>query len=357
MSITFTRRALAVGSVLAATALVVSACSSNEPAPGASDTIVVSTFPFGVDQMTEAIFDPFTKATGIKVKVDTGSNADRLSRLQLEGDKSGIDVMMISDTYAALGDKDGLFQQVDAAKIPELANIADFAKDDSYTGPAYSYQLNGVLFNKDKVSAQEAASWDLYSDTSLKGRLALPNYAVTSGPLTVAGVAETFGKNASDVDAAFTKMHAWSPNILQFYSSTTEFTNLLTQGEIYAGVALNGFATPLLKNENHFAWTAPDKGRFMATNRAMIPTGATNVEGANKFIDYLLSQTTQQSSAEIVGDLPVNLSVELPQELTAVVGDIAKDPSAHGYQTISPAEFLPHRNEWTERFNREVIGQ
>ncbi|MET4003749.1 MULTISPECIES: ABC transporter substrate-binding protein [Arthrobacter] len=357
MTITFTRRALAVGSVLAATALAVSACSSTETPQNSSDTIVVSTFPFGVDQMTEAIFDPFTKATGIKVKVDTGSNADRLSRLQLEGDKSGIDVMMISDTFAALGDKDGLFQKVDAAKIPELANIAEFAKDDSYTGPAYSYQLNGVLFNKDKVSAKEAASWDLFSDASLKGRLALPNYAVTSGPLTVAGVAQTFGKGATDVDTAFTKMHAWSPNILQFYSSTTEFTNLLTQGEIYAGVALNGFATPLVKSDDQFAWTAPEKGRYMATNRAMIPTGATNVDGANKFINFLLSQATQQSSAEIVGDLPVNLSAKLPQDLSAVVGDIAKDPSAHGYKTISPADFLPNRNEWTERFNREVIGQ
>lgn len=357
MTTTFTRRALVVGSVLAATALVITGCSSTDAPKGDSDTIVVSTFPFGVEQMTESIFDPFTKATGIKVKIDTGSNADRLSRLQLEGDKSGIDVMMISDTFAAMGDKDGLFQQVDAAKVPEMANIADFAKDDSYTGPAYSYQLNGVIFNKDKVSAKEAASWDLYADASLKGRLALPNYAVTSGPLTVAGVAQTYGKDTSDVDTAFAKMHAWSPNILQFYSSTTEFTNLLTQGEIYAGVALNGFATPLLKNDDNFGWTAPDEGRFMATNRAMMPTGATNVDGAHKFIDFLLSLQTQQASAEVVGDLPVNLGIDMPADLSAVVGDIAKDPSAHGYKTISPADFLPNRNEWTERFNREVIGQ
>lgn len=94
----------------------------------------------------------------------------------------------------------------------------------------------------------------------------------------------------------------------------------------------------------------------MATNRAMIPAGAPNEEGAYAFIDYLLSVEAQQASAETVGDLPVNLDIEMPEGITAVVGDIALDPTAAGYATLDPNEVVPNRDEWVERFAREVVG-
>lgn len=357
MSTLTPRRRLLVLGVAAATASVtLAACSSDDSGGASSDAIVVSTFPFGVEEFTEAVVDPFTEETGIEVELDTGSNADRLSRLQLEGEDSGIDVMLISDTYAAIADQEGLFQQVEAESVPALEEIADFAVDPAYSGPAYSYQLNGVMYNTDALGEDEAASWELYADPAFSGQVALPDIAVTAGQLTVSGVAATYGTGPYDVDSAFATMAEWAPNVLQFYSSTTEFTNLLTQGEVQAGVALNGFATDLIAAGEPIAWTPPAEGRYMATNRAMIPAGAPNLEGAQAFIDYLLSVEAQQSSAELVGDLPVNLEVEMPEELTAVVGDLAADPTGAGYETLDPTEIVPNRNDWVERFAREVVG-
>lgn len=357
MSTLTPRRRLLVLGVAAATASVtLAACSSDDSGGASSDAIVVSTFPFGVEEFTEAVVDPFTEETGIEVELDTGSNADRLSRLQLEGEDSGIDVMLISDTYAAIADQEGLFQQIEAESVPALEEIADFAVDPAYSGPAYSHQLNGVMYNTDALGEDEAASWELYADPAFSGQVALPDIAVTAGQLTVSGVAATYGSGPYDVDSAFATMAEWAPNVLQFYSSTTEFTNLLTQGEVQAGVALNGFATDLIAAGEPIAWTPPAEGRYMATNRAMIPAGAPNLEGAQAFIDYLLSVEAQQSSAELVGDLPVNLEVEMPEELTAVVGDLAADPTGAGYETLDPAEIVPNRNDWVERFAREVVG-
>ena len=356
-SLTSRRRLLVMGVAAATASITLTACSSSGgDGGGSADAIVVSTFPFGVEEFTEAVVDPFTEETGIEVELDTGSNADRLSRLQLEGEDSGIDVMLISDTYAAIADQEGLFQQVDAESVPALAGIAEFAIDPAYSGPAYSYQLNGVMYNTDELDEEEAASWDLYADPALAGRVALPDIAVTAGQLTVSGVAATYGSGPYDVDTAFATMAQWAPNVLQFYSSTTEFTNLLTQGEVQAGVALNGFATDLIAAGEPIAWTPPEEGRYMATNRAMIPAGAPNLEGAQAFLDYLLSVEAQQTSAELVGDLPVNLDVEMPDELTAVVGDLAADPTGAGYETLDPAETRENRNDWVERFAREVVG-
>lgn len=354
-------RTVALVAGVAVSALALSACASpaeNSGSSGDSGALVVSTFPFGVEQFQEAVIDPFTEKTGIKVEVATGSNSDRLSQLQLAGGVDpGVDVMLISDFYAALGQKDDLFQEVDAKKVPALSEIADFAKDGSYLGPAYSYQLNGTLYRTDELSKEQAADWELYGDKKYAGRLALPDIAPTAGQLTVSGVADVYGDGPYDVDTAFKVMGGWAPNVLQFYSSSTEVTNLITQGEIVAADALNGFATELVAAGEPIAWTAPAKGAYMATNRAMIPTGAANVDAANTFIDYLLSAEAQSASADIVGDLPVNPGAEIPEKLRAVVGDIADDPIAAGYRTLDPKELVPTRNDWVERFAREVAAQ
>ncbi|MFF7684091.1 ABC transporter substrate-binding protein [Microbacterium sp. NPDC007973] len=352
-----TRRLLAASSVFVATALVATGCSGSSDDAASSDTIVVSTFPFGVEQFQQAIIDPFTEKTGITVEVETGSNADRLSQLQLAAGDPGIDVMLISDTFAAQGQEQDLFQSFDESDVPNLANIADFATEEGFDGPAYSYQLNGTIYNTDQVTAAQAADWSLYADPALAGRLAFPDISVTAGQLAVSGVASAYGSGPYDVDSAYTTLGGWAPGILQFYTSSTEVTNLLTQGEIVAADSLSGFATTLIASGEPVAWTAPTEGRYMATNRAMIPSGAPNLDGAHAFIDYLLSVEAQSASAKIVGDLPVALDAEIPEEITAVVGDIAADPVAAGYATLDPAEVLPNRAQWVERFAREVSSR
>ncbi|MGC5629490.1 ABC transporter substrate-binding protein [Georgenia sp. Z1344] len=350
------RRVLALSTVVVLSAAGIAACGGGGDSEGDADTIVVSTFPFNVEPFTEAVVDPFTEATGIEVEIETGSNADRLSQLQLDEGDSGIDVMLISDTYAAIAQEDDLFQQVTAEDVPALEEIAPFATEEGFTGPAYSYQLNGIMYDTETFSAEEAADWAIFGDEANAGRVVLPDIAVTSGQLTVSAIGEVYGAGPYDVDTAFSTLAEWSPNVLQFYGSSTEMTNLLTQGEIVAGAALNGFATDLVAAGENVGWTPPAEGRYMATNRAMVPSEAPNVEGAHQFIDYLLSLEAQQASAELVGDLPVNLEVEMPEELTAVVGDVADDPEAAGYSTLDPNEITPNRNEWVERFAREVVG-
>lgn len=353
----FNARLARTGAILAASAIVATLAGCSASAPEDSTTIVVSTFPFGVEEMKKAIIDPFEKATGIKVEIDTGSNSERLSKLELNGKNSDIDVMLISDFYAALGQEKGVFQQLEPSAVPNLAEIPDFAKDPQFMGPAYSFQLNGTLFNTDKLSAEKAADWDLYGDTANAGRTALPDISVTAGQLTVSGVAEVYGSGPYDIDSALKTMAGWAPNTLQFYTSSTEVTNLLLQGEIVAAPTLSGFATNLVEAGEPIAWTAPSKGRFMATNRAMIPAGAPNLSGAEKFIDYLLSVEAQTASADIVGDLPVNPGATVPKQLTDIVGPAATDPVAAGYQTLDMKTIVTNRSDWTNRFAREVSSR
>jgi putative spermidine/putrescine transport system substrate-binding protein len=358
------RRTAVLGLAFVATAALLAGCSATpaptatlEPGEKASGTLVVSTFPFGVEEFQQAIVDPFEEATGITVELDTGSNADRLSKLELNGGNSGIDVMLISDYYAALGQSKDLFAEVDEEQVPTLAEISDFAKEDQYDGPAYSYQLNGTLYRTDQMSAEQAADWESFGDPTFAGKIAMPDISVTAGQLTVSGIADVFGDDPYDVDEAFSTMASWSDNVLQYYTSSTEVSSLLSQGEIAAAPALSGFATSLVASGAPIAWTAPEEGKFMATNRAMIPQGAPNTPAANAFIDYLLSVEAQTSSASIVGDLPVNPGATVPDELTGIVGLAATDPIGDGYRTLDIDTIASNRSSWVDRFAREVSSR
>ena len=347
----------AAASVAVSAALVLSGCGSSGDAAAESQTLVLSAFPFGVDAFEEAVVKPFEDKTGISVEIETGSNADRLSSLDLAGGDSGVDVMLMSDFYAAMGEEKGLFQAVDAAKVPNLENIADFAVSEDFSGPSYSYQLNGVMYRTGDISAKEAASWDLYGDKKYAGRLGFPDISTTGGQLSVTAAAATYGSDPYDIDAALAKIGGWAPNILKFVSSSTEITNLLVQGEIVASPTLNGFATDLIESGEPIAWTATDTGRYMATNRVLIPSGAKNVDAAHEFIDYLLSAEAQTASADIVGDLPVNPDATVPDSLTAVVGDIAKDPIAAGFSTLDFPTIVANYDTWVDRFAREASSK
>jgi putative spermidine/putrescine transport system substrate-binding protein len=355
------RRTAVLGLAFVATAALLAGCSATpaptatlQPGEKASGTLVVSTFPFGVEELQQAIVDPFEEATGITVELDTGSNADRLSKLELNGDNSGIDVMLISDYYAALGQSKDLFAEVDENEVPNLAEISDFAKEAQYDGPAYSYQLNGTLYRTDQMSAEQAADWDTFGDAEFAGKIAMPDISVTAGQLTVSGVADVFGEDPYDVDEAFSTMASWSDNVLQYYTSSTEVSSLLSQGEIAAAPTLSGFATSLVASGAPIDWTAPAEGRFMATNRAMIPNGAPNTPAANAFIDYLLSAEAQTASAALVGDLPVNPAATVPAELSDIAGLAATDPIGDGYSTLDIDTIVENRASWVDRFAREV---
>lgn len=363
-----TRTRIALPAILTSTALLLAACGSGngtgtDPTADGTDAaesgpLVVSTFAFGAEAFDEAIVKPFEEATGYTVEVETGNNADRLSTLRVAGDRNEVDVILISDFYAAMGEDQDLFQAVDADKIPALTEIADFAVNDAFSGPAYTFQLNGILHRTADVTAQRAADWDLFADDSLAGRLAFPDITTTGGQLSVAAVGEVYGDDAYDIDTALSTLAGWRSNILQFTTSSTELTNLIVQGEVVAAPTLNAFATELVNDgSGDFAWTAPEKGRFMATNRALIPAAAPHPQMAHEFINYLLGVEAQQKSAELVGDLPVNPGATVPAKLTAVVGDLAADPTAGGYKTLDTAVIVANYDAWTERFAREVTAR
>ncbi|MFC7740914.1 extracellular solute-binding protein [Nocardiopsis composta] len=152
-----TRRGAAVLAGAVALAAAASSCASvREDDP---DTLVVSTFAFATEEFMEVVGEPFEEETGIEVVLDTGTNAGRLTKLRINKEAPDTDVVLISDYYARIGADMGLFAEVDPADVPAMEGIWPWAVDPQGYGPAYTFQLLGMVYRTDLVDGVPD-SWD-----------------------------------------------------------------------------------------------------------------------------------------------------------------------------------------------------
>src|SRR5579872_4749412 len=94
------------------------------------------------DYQDPNIFDDFTKATGIKVRVDTFASNDTLEAKLLAG-QSGYDVVVPTAYFLARQIKAGIFQKLDKSKLPNLAYVwPEIAKALAFYDPGNQYAVD-----------------------------------------------------------------------------------------------------------------------------------------------------------------------------------------------------------------------
>src|SRR3982074_2754725 len=76
----------------------------------------------GSDYSEPSLIEDFSKETGIQVRYDTFDSNDTLETKLLAG-KSGYDVVVPTAYFLERQIKAGIFQKLDKAKLPNLANI------------------------------------------------------------------------------------------------------------------------------------------------------------------------------------------------------------------------------------------
>ncbi|RCV52279.1 ABC transporter substrate-binding protein [Marinitenerispora sediminis] len=346
-------RAAPIPALAAVCTLVVAAGACAPVRENDTDTLVVSTFSFATEEFERVVAEPFEERTGIRVVLDTGNNATRLTKLRINREHPDTDVVLISDYFAAIGEDMGLFEQVDPAAVPNLAEIQPWAVDPDGYGPAYTYQLLGLMYRTDLVE-EPPTSWDALWDPEHPGGFALPDISVSAGPLMVLAAGEAYGSGPTDAETGFERLAEIGPDALQFYSRSTEVSSLLERGEIAMAPSLDNFATESVAAGQPIGFAVPERGRLMTANTARIVAGAPNRAGAEAFIDFLLEPEVQSQMAEAFFDKPVHPDAEVPDLMTQVSGDAAVDPAGNGYRQGDLDLIAGERSAWLDRYVEEV---
>jgi thiamine transport system substrate-binding protein len=129
----------------------------------------------------------------------------------------------------------------------------------------------------------------------------------------------------------------------------------------FSGAGEGGQRPIVLSYATSPAFTVTDDGSA-STTAAMLDTcfrqveyagvlaGAANPEGAQRLVDFLVSEAFQ---ADVPGQMymyPVDDAVELPAEWQKFA------PLAENPFTVDPADVAEHREEWIEQWTQTVVG-
>ena len=283
----------------------------------AGQTLTISTFSFNAELLQKNIYDPFMEQTGAKLVVETGKNAERVTKI--EESPENYDVVVISDSFAAQLGNDGILGNIDRSKIANLDSIYDAAKapmGEEY-GPAYTFNRLGIVYDPSMIDVEIKSFADLWNP-ELKDCIAVPDITTTSGVLFYYATAAAFGLTpGQDDDAIFAKLEELKPNVVKTWTSANDTITMLNQGEASVAVLLDYSYTTAKQANPDYVWVSPSEGNFACFNMLNITKDCKNKELAEAFINFYLSKDVQLADALDGVDAPVNTEVELTEEQAA----------------------------------------
>jgi len=246
----------------------------------------------------------FEKETGIKVIYETfDSNEAMMVKIRQGG--TTYDVAMPSEYAIQKMKEEGLLLKLDQSKLPNLKNIDDrflnlsFDPDNEYSVP-YFWGTVGIVYNKKMLGDRTFDSWnDLWAD-DLKNQI-----------LLVDGAREVIGfglnslhyslndKNKVHLQEAKDKLVKLQPNIKAIVGD--EIKMLLVNEEAPIGVIWSGDAADIMWENENLDYVVPEEGSNLWFDNMVIPKTSKNIEGAHKFINFMLDAEVAAQNADYVG--------------------------------------------------------
>lgn len=277
----------------------------------------VSTFAFNAELLQKNVYEPFEAATGAKLIVEGGKNAERATKVKESPDS--YDVIIIGDSFVADLIQDDIIDTIDSSKITNLDALYDKAKapmGEEY-GPAYTFNRLGIVYDK-ATCPIEITSWEDLFSPELEDSIAIPDITTTTGPLFYYGIAKMAGLTpGQDDDAIFAKLEELKPNVMKTYTSANDTITMLNQGEISVAVLLDYVYTTAKSASEDYVWVDPAEGVYSGFNMVNIVKGCKNRELAEAFLDFYISKEVQLAEALDGVDSPVREDVELTPEQSA----------------------------------------
>ena len=315
----------------------------------AGQELKVSTFSFNAELLQKNIYDPFMAATGCKLIVEGGKNAERVTKIKES--PANYDIVVIGDAYIKDLIDAGLVDTIDSSKLTNLDGLYDIAKapfGEEY-GPAYTFNRLGIVYDA-ATTPVEVTSWADLWNPEFKDGIAIPDITTTTGPLFYYSVAQMLNLTpGKDDDAIFAKLEELKPNIVKTYTSANDTINMLNQGEISAAVVLDYSYTAARQANEDYVWVDPSEGSYSGYNTINVLKNCENKELAEAFIDFYISKEAQLAEALDGVDSPVRKDVELTPEQAANFTYGAD--MINGLQLPDWNVINENKAGWTDRWN------
>jgi len=237
------------------------------------------------------LLEKFEAETGIKVTVtDYDSNDTALAKVEAGG--SGFDLVVPSGNYVPIWIEKGLIQELDPARLPNLANIApewqnpEFDPGRRYTVP-WQWGTTGVAVNRSFYDGDinTSAIW-LDPPEELKGKINVT--PEMNDVLAMAIMYEGGEPCTEDVEVlkrVRDRLIAAKPHWMSMDYGMEE---KMATSDVPASVYWNGaIMRARLKNPD-VAFGYPKEGFVIFSDQVALLSDAQNVDNAYKFLDFII---------------------------------------------------------------------
>ena len=280
-------------------------------------------------QTDEALYDDFTKATGIRINRIEADDAGILARLKAEGSASPADVILLVDAARLWrGEQDGLFQPVKSAvleqRVPVQLRGADAGQGAQWFG--LSTRARMVVYDKARLQATDVDSYEKLAAPALKGLLCVRSGSHPYNLSLFGSMLEHLGPQATE-----TWLKGLVANLAREpKGGDTDQIKGVASGECGFALTNSYYYARLLRSGKPEDKAVIDKLGVMFPNQASwgthvniagaaVARNAKNRAAAVEFIEYLSGDTAQRYFADGNNEYPVVPGAQ-PNEALASLG-------------------------------------
>ncbi|MFR2838782.1 MAG: ABC transporter substrate-binding protein [Zhenhengia sp.] len=295
------------GSVLVAAILLVG-CSGQS-----SESITFFNYGENIDKET---LKQFEEEYGIKVKMSTFDDMDTMY-LKIAESNAQYDVILVSDALMPKMIDGGLLQELNKENIPNIAQMdeeylnLEIDPGNKYSVP-YMFGTIGIIYDKNVVT-EEVDSWDILWDEKYKNKVFMfDTYRDTIGAALKKLGYSLNSENPGELEEAKQLLLEQRKLVDPIYG-VDNGTSMIATGETALNMIWSGEGLNLQDEYPNLVYTIPKEGVNFWIDSLCIPANAKNVEGAEKFINFVSDKESALRIADEIGYTTPNKEARLEQ--------------------------------------------
>jgi iron(III) transport system substrate-binding protein len=269
----------------------------------------------------EALYNNFTKATGIKINRVDADDAGILARLKAEGTASPADVILLVDAARLYkGEVDGMFKPV-KSKVLEDTIPAQYRGTSTAEGTpwfGFSTRARVVVYDKVKVKREDVDTYEELADARNKGKICIRSGSHPYNLSLFGAVTEHLGEaKAQDWIRGVQANLARDPK-----GGDTDQIKAVAAGECQIAVSNSYYIARLLRSDKPEDRAVMEKVAVVFPNQqswgthlniagGAVAKNSKNTANAVKFLEYLASPEAQNYFANGNNEWPTAKGVKV----------------------------------------------
>ncbi|MGW9127112.1 ABC transporter substrate-binding protein [Paenibacillus chitinolyticus] len=302
--------------------------------------------------MKDEIFKRFkAKYPDIKLTYVSGVSTEIVAKAKAVKNDPQTDVAIIEGGEQEIGRKEGLFEPLKEADIPNMKNVIADLKVAEDSGVAVNFTPMGISYNEAIVKEKNLPipeSWNDLARPEMKGNLTLTEISSNFGRSALIMLAYANGGSEKNMDPGFKKLKTIAGYMPTFAKSAAQLQqNLQNKSAAYTSWTM---ARSIVQKDQgiELKFVVPKEGANLVPNVATMTKNAKHPNAAKLFIDFLLTDEVQTLYASKLYYNPAT-SVKLPEDISKKIEFDRSKIVKFDYETVGGSTA-----GWIDRFNKEI---